>query len=83
MSGTIWKPKSSELRRIDVKEELVNFLWKERERQQEENLLKTFVVPNRRMDKPVNKDALQKAFRKMVDREEELVDTITLHALRH
>ena len=92
LTGRLHEPKNYELRRIDVKQELIDFLKQERERQKRHTLLTDFVIPNRRARKPIHPDSLGHAFGKMMDREiawnkangEASPDEeITVYCLRH
>jgi len=87
-TGETWKPKDYELRRLDVKQNFIDYLAEEKERQEREGTVSQFVIRggNKRhpqyWNKPLQQDAPQKAFSRMV-REEGLNPGITVYSLRH
>jgi integrase len=82
VSGEEWIPKDFELRRLDVKGELVQHLEAERARQKAESQLGDFLLRGRDEGKPLSADAAQKAFSKMV-KSKGLDHSITIYSLRH
>lgn len=85
-----WVPKNYEARRVDVKKECIEYLKKDRKRQEAENILGPFVLPAgtvknsspRDRLKPVYPDSPSKSFAKMI-RDEGLDSGITVYSLRH
>ena len=47
-TGERWTPKDHELRDLDVKQELLNYINLEKKRQSDEGLLGAFVIPGKR-----------------------------------
>ena len=91
VTGASWVPKDHELRRLDVKRELTEYLKEERNRQEDENLISEFVLPaggtqNKSMrtflGRPLDRGVPQKSFGKMVAKEK-LNPSITVYSLRH
>ena len=92
-SGEIWRPKDFESRRIDVKEDCIAHLKRERERLRGKS---PFVLPSRKLlgsvslnvpkyeyrARPLTQEVPQKAFAKMI-RAEGLDTGITVYSLRH
>lgn len=87
-TAAIWIPKDSESRRLDVKKDCIQYLQRERERQENEGILGPFVMPggdNKKRGyrrRPLSQDAPQKAFSKMIG-EEKIDREITVYSLRH
>ena len=89
-TGDTWIPKDSEMRRLDVKEALVDHLRRERQSQQHTGLLGPFVMPGgggtRRRDynqRPLSPIALQRAFKALTKAENRLDSGYTIYSLRH
>ena len=88
ITGTVWKPKDYEARRIDVKESCIEFLKNESNRQAKEGFKGPFVLSGRQrwekrqQDKPFSPNEPQKIFRKMIQAED-LDAGITVYTLRH
>ncbi len=84
-----WLPKDHELRRVDVKADLVSFLRGEKKRQKSAGILGQFVMPggnSRRPDlrnHPLSPDAPQKAWLKLLAAEAREAANITLYSFRH
>ncbi|MFC1526766.1 tyrosine-type recombinase/integrase [Candidatus Latescibacterota bacterium] len=88
LTGEEWIPKDYEMRRLDVKSELVDYLEGERTRQQNEGLFGPFILPaggRGKMGyfgKPLSQGTPQKAFARMIAAEE-IDPAVTLYSLRH
>ncbi len=87
-TGELWKPKDYEVRRLDVKQNCIDFLAREQERLNKAGIETPFVMPggNSRhreyRKRPLHQDAPQKAFAKMVILAG--VDpSITIYCFRH
>ncbi len=87
-TGETWKPKDYESRRLDVKESVIGLLQEEKERQETEKIAGQFVLPGgnakqpQYRNRPLQQDAPQKAFAKMI-LAEGLDPAITIYSLRH
>lgn len=72
LTGEDWVPKDFEIRSIDIKDELIDTLRRERQRQEEAGLLNQFVLPAGSPQhpgyrgKPLSQDAAEQAFKKMM-----------------
>ena len=82
VNGEEWIPKDYESRILGVKDDYVDYLRDERERQSAVGITCPFMLPGKYAGKPIGVDAPQKAFAKMI-RDEDLDPTITLYSLRH
>ena len=84
-----WLPKDHEMRRVDVKEDLVEYLRAEKKRQKSLGILGQFVMPggsSRRPElrnHPLSPDAPQKAWLKLLAAEAKEAANITLYSFRH
>ena len=81
-NGEEWIPKDYESRILGVKNDYVNYLLDERERQTSAGKICPFMLPGKFAGRPIGVDAPQKAFAKMIQAEG-LDPTITLYSLRH
>ena len=90
LTGESWEPKDYEARRIDVKEDCIDFLKEEQKRQKKAKLLGVFVLPagtikNRKEEdkrKPLYPSSVSKSFTKMI-RDEGMDANITVYSMRH
>ena len=86
--GETWDPKDLEVRRLDIKQELVDFLKDDRKRQKKEKILGPFILPGGHWKKtqyrqrPLLSDKLQRAFAEMI-KAEKMDERITVYSLRH
>ena len=84
-----WLPKDHELRRVDVKQELISCLRDEKKRQKSEGILGQFIMPGgstRRPDlrgHPLSPDAPQKAWLKLLAAEGKSKIKLSLYSFRH
>ncbi len=87
-TGELWKPKDYELRRLDVKQNCIDYLAREQERHNKAGFETPFVMPGgsarhpEYRTRPLHQDAPQKAFAKMV-KAEGLDPAITVYCFRH
>ena len=89
-TGETWIPKDHEMRRLDVKESLIEHLQREHERQEKEEILGPFVMPGgggtRPRDlfcRPLSPIALQRTFKRFLKAENRLDSQITIYCMRH
>lgn len=89
-TGEIWIPKDHEMRRLDVKEALIEHLLEERRRQKNTDLLGPFVMPGGGgtlpgdyNQKPLSPIALQRAFKRLLKAENRIDTGCTIYSLRH
>ena len=90
LTGESWVPKDYETRRVDVKPACMDYLAKERQRQEREEVLGPFVLSAGRHIKqvsderlrPMHPDSPSKAFSRMI-RDEKWDERITIYSMRH
>ncbi|MFH1570606.1 MAG: site-specific integrase [Gemmatimonadota bacterium] len=82
LTGEEWIPKDAEVRYLDVKDALLDYLADERRRQEQQGLQSDYIVVGMDPQRPLAEASMKAAFRRMI-RHLELDQRISIYTLRH